>query len=63
MPSPIHDLTRFHHCLISPELQQCAEVHPCLLGLRSDTFFLVDGISGVLQDGKLYLLTEYEWPP
>ena len=63
MPSPIHDLTGFHRCLVGPELQEHTEVHPCLLGLSVDTFFLVDRISGVFQDGKLYLLTDYERPP
>ena len=63
MLSPIHDLTGFRRCLVGPELQKRAEVHPCLLGLSSDTFFLVDCISGVFRDGKLYSLTDYEWPP
>ena len=62
MLSPIHDLTEFHHCLVGPELQEHAEVQPCLLGLSADTFFLVDHISGVFRDGKLYLLTDYERP-
>ena len=52
-PSPIHDLTGFCHCLIGPELQEHAEVHPCLLGLSMDTFFLVDRISWVFRDGKI----------
>ena len=52
-PSPIHDLTRFCHCLVGPELQERTEVHPCLLGLSTDTFFLVDRISGVFRDGEL----------
>ena len=38
-PLPIHDLTGFHRCLVSPELQEHAEVHPCLLGLSVRTHF------------------------
>ena len=63
MPSPLHDLGGFRRCLVGPELQKHAEVHPCLLGLSADTFFLVDRISGVFRDGELYLLAHYEGPP
>ena len=50
-----------HH--IGPELQERAEIHPCLLGLGADTFLLVYRIPGVFRDGELDSLADHKWPP
>ena len=63
VPSPIQYLSGLHHCQISPELQERAEIHPCLLGLGVDAFFLVYRIPGVFRDGELDSLANHKWPP
>ena len=62
-PSPIQYLFGLRRRQISPELQEHAEIHPCLLGLGADAFLLVYRIPGVLWDGELDSLANHKQPP
>ena len=63
VPSPIQYLSELGHRQIGPELQEHAEIHPCLLGLGADAFLLVYRIPGVFRDGELDSLADHKWPP
>ena len=63
VPSPIQYLSGLLCRKIGPELQECAEIHPCLLCLGADAFLLVYHIPWVFRDGELDSLANHKRPP